>query len=281
MTPFTEAFSYLRRAAALARTRAVSPWVIVPILFNSILFGGAYWFTGSWLTGLLGSLTAGWALEGWLAFLNPAISLVTGLLQLLVWLLLLALLAMVFTNVVQLLAAPFMGFLAAQVDNQLAPPLGFPPQPEESIRSMIWRTVRRELRKTGYWLLRAVPLLVLVTLLSLVPVINLLAPAIWFIWSGWMIAIQYIDYGADTRLVSFDEMLARLREQRILVTSLGCLILGLTMLPLVNLVIMPVAVIAGTLFWLEKGSARPAPVGEALATSSAAPRPLRSGVRAQ
>lgn len=279
MTPFTEAFSYLRRAAALARTRAVSPWVIVPILFNSVLFGSAYWFTGSWLTGLIGSLTAGWALEGWLAFLNPAISLVTGLLQLLVWLLLLALLAMVFTNVVQLLAAPFMGFLAAQVDNRTAPALGFPPQPEESIRSMVWRTVRRELRKTGYWLLRAIPLLVLVTLLSLVPVVNLLAPAIWFIWSGWMIAIQYIDYGADTRLVSFDEMLARLREQRILVTSLGCLILGLTMLPLVNLVIMPVAVIAGTLFWLERGSSRPVPMAQA--TSSAAPRPLRSGVRAQ
>ncbi|AJD47713.1 cysZ family protein [Isoalcanivorax pacificus W11-5] len=259
MPPIAEAIHYLRRAARLAFGPGIRPWVIVPILFNSLLFGSAYWFTGSWLTGLLGALTAGWALEGWLAFLNPVIGLFTGLLQLLIWVLLLALMASVFTYVVQLVAAPFMGFLAAQVDNRVAPPLGFPAQPEESIPSMIWRTLKRELRKTWYWLWRAVLLLILVGILSFIPVVNLLAPVIWFIWSGWMLAIQYIDYGADTRLVSFEEMLGQLRQQRILVTALGSLILALTMLPLVNLVIMPVAVVAGTLFWLEKGSVRPAP----------------------
>jgi len=47
-------------------------------------------------------------------------------------------------------------------------------------------------------------------------------------------------------------MLERLKSKRWMVLTFGSVVLGLTMLPLVNLVIMPVAVIAGTLIWVNE-----------------------------
>ncbi|MBZ2189918.1 sulfate transporter CysZ [Alcanivorax sp. JB21] len=248
-----DALDILRRSARLALSPGLRPWVILPVLANALLFGTAYWWAGSTLAGWVGALLAGWALEGWLAFLNPLISLLAGLLQLLIWLVLLALMASTFTYVVQLVAAPFMGFLASATDQRQHGPLGLSTPPDEGLVAMAWRTTKREVRKTWYWLWRALLLLVLVGVLSLIPGLNLIAPVIWFLWSGWMLGVQYIDYGADNRLVPFSETLAQLRGKRALVTSFGAMVLGLTMLPLINLVIMPIAVIGGTLLWLEHG----------------------------
>jgi CysZ protein len=52
--------------------------------------------------------------------------------------------------------------------------------------------------------------------------------------------------------VPFEVMLERLKTKRWLVLTFGAVVMGLTMLPLVNLFIMPVAVIAGTLIWVEE-----------------------------
>ena len=116
---------------------------------------------------------------------------------------------------------------------------------------MLVRTFRRELRKTWDWLWRSALVLLVVAVVWFIPVVNVLASAIWFVWSGWLLGMQYIDYGADTRQIPFSQMKARLHKRRWLVMGFGCLVLALTMLPLVNLLIMPVAVIAGTLIWVE------------------------------
>jgi CysZ protein len=86
----------------------------------------------------------------------------------------------------------------------------------------------------------------------LIPVINLAAPLIWFLWSGWLLGLQYIDYGADTRQVPFLTMKAAARREPWLVLGFGALVLAITLVPLSNLVVMPVAVIAGVLIWHER-----------------------------
>ena len=82
--------------------------------------------------------------------------------------------------------------------------------------------------------------------------VNVLASTVWFLWSGWLLGMQYIDFAADNRQVPFTVMLERLKSKRWMVLTFGSVVLGLTMLPLVNLVIMPVAVIAGTLIWVNE-----------------------------
>jgi CysZ protein len=183
-----------------------------------------------------------------LAFLNGLIAAGLWLLQALAWLALLMLFASTFTIVVQLIAAPFMGLLAEQIDRRISTT----PLPAESIAAMASRTFRRELRKTWDWLWRTLLVGGLVLTLWLIPVVNMAAPIIWFLWSGWLLGLQYIDYGADTRQIPFLTMKAAARRRPWLVLGFGCVVLAVTMVPLTNLMIMPVAVIAGVLIWQEQ-----------------------------
>lgn len=246
MGAIRDAVQYLIRATELARSRTLRPWVIMPLVFNVVLFGVLYTLAGQWISGWIASAAAG--LEAGWAWLNTVIEALVAAAQILVWVLLLAVFASTFTMGVQLIAAPFMGFLAEKVDIQIT---GVP-MPDESLLTMTVRMFRRELRKTWYWLWRALLLLLGVGILSLIPGVNVLAPVIWFAWSGWMMAMQYLDFSADNRQVSFPGMLAEMQRRRWLVLAFGCLVLALTMLPLVNLLIMPVAVIAGTLIRTEQ-----------------------------
>lgn len=75
---------------------------------------------------------------------------------------------------------------------------------------MVPRTLGREMRKLGYFLPRAIGLFIL----SLIPVVNVVAAPLWLIFGVWMMAIQYIDYPADNNKMSWQDMLAWLREKR-------------------------------------------------------------------
>lgn len=242
-----DAIAYFLSALRLAKKPGMRRWVILPLTFNILLFGVLYWFAGSALGGWIAALGTGWQLEGSFAFLNGAISAGLWLLQALAWLGLLMLFASTFTIAVQLIAAPFMGLLAEQVDRQVSTT----ELPQESISAMILRTFRREIHKTWDWLWRTVLVALLVLVLWLIPVINIAAPVVWFLWSGWLLGLQYIDYGADTRQVPLRSMKAAASRRPLLVLSFGCVVLGVTMVPLVNLVIMPVAVIAGVMIWQQ------------------------------
>ena len=246
MSQVTAALDYLKQGLSLAKSPGLRPYVIIPMVFNVLVFGGLYYFFGQWIGGWVAGLAAGWEFGGTWSFLNPAVDFLVGAAVVLVWIVLLGLFASVFTLGVQLIAAPFMGFLAEKVDFRVTGR----PMPEESIAAMTVRVFKRELRKTWYWLWRAVLILFVVLVIYFIPVVNVLASTVWFLWSGWLLGMQYIDFAADNRQVPFTVMLERLKTKRWMVLTFGSVVLGLTMLPLVNLVIMPVAVIAGTLIWV-------------------------------
>ena len=252
MTQALSALTYLSRAAHMAREKAILPWVQIPALFNLVLFGSLYYLAGTSISEWISSW-ANTSITGFWSFLEPVVDFLIGAAVFLVWILLLALFASVFTIAVQLVAAPFMGLLAERTDQRICTA----PLPEESVGSMIWRTFKREIRKTWDWIWRSALVLLVVLIVWLIPGVNIFASAIWFLWSGWLLGAQYIDYGADNRQISFTDMKKRLQQQRWLVLSFGCIVLALTMIPLVNLLIMPIAVMAGTLIWLEALSDMP------------------------
>lgn len=248
MAFITDLPSLFRRALRLSLGSRLRPWVLIPLFFNIFLFGGLFWaashFINLWLIGWL----AGLHFSGFWGFLDGVVPVLGWLLMGLVWLLLLVMFANVFTLAVHLVAAPFMGLLAERVNRDTCAT----PLPPESLAAMIRRTLWRELRKLWYWLWRAVPVLLLVLVLYLIPGLNLLAAAVWFLFSAWILALQYIDYGADCRLVPLRTALDRLGRQRWLVLGFGCIMLALTLVPLLNLLVMPVGVVAGVLLWNEK-----------------------------
>lgn len=248
MSQLTDISHFFERGTRLTLSKPIRPWVVIPLLFNIVLFGLLYWLAGHYINLWIDQLVASWHFDGLFSFMNELMPWLAGLLALLVWLLLLVVFASLFTIMVQLAASPFLGLLAEQVNRDTCSE----PLPEESLAAMIRRTLVRELVKLNYWLWRALGVLLIVIIFYFVPGLNLLASVLWFTFCGWMLAMQYIDFGADCRLVSLTDMRRAMQHKRWLVLGFGCIMLALTLLPLVNLVIMPVGVVTGTLIWNER-----------------------------
>jgi CysZ protein len=217
---------------------AIRWFVLLPLTINILVFSlllyNAFGQMGSVMTQIVG-----W-LPQWLSFL-----------EVILWpLLVLAALGVVFftfTIVGNLIAAPFNGLLAEKVQNLH----GASELPEYELKgwlTLVPRTISRELRKLVYYLPKAIVLLII----SFIPVVNLISPFLWFMFNSWMMSIQYCDYAADNRGVLFDDMLDRLKGDRNYVWGFGATVSLFMLVPLVNLLIMPAAVVGSTLLWEER-----------------------------
>ncbi len=104
-----------------------------------------------------------------------------------------------FSVVANFIAAPFNGILSERVEQRLR---GNSLSTELSLLQMIPGTLARELAKLAYFL----PRVLLLLILGFIPLINLATPVLWFIFSAWMMAIQYIDYPMDNNGLTFKRM---------------------------------------------------------------------------
>ncbi len=235
----TTGVNYFSRGAQLILRPELRWFVVVPILINLVLFVVAtailiqqFGIAMDWLLGTL---------PEWLEFLAWIL-----------WVLFAAVILLVygysFSLVTNLLAAPFYGILAEKAEILIS---GSGP-PDESLASMIPRTLGRELVKLWYFVWRGLLLALLMLVLSFIPLLNIVVPVIGFIWGAWSMAIQYTDYAADNNQLSFRETRRRLAASKYSSLSLGGLVMVGTMLPLANIFVMPIAVVAGTAFWVDE-----------------------------
>jgi CysZ protein len=105
-----------------------------------------------------------------------------------------------------------------------------------------------EARKFSYFIIRALPLL----LLFLIPGLNLLAPLLWLIFSSWMLALEYLDYPMSANGLLFNDIRQQLGQQRMTTLAFGGGILLLTVIPVINFFIMPIAVAGATALYVDK-----------------------------
>lgn len=229
---------YLFRGFGLLPEPGIRKFVLIPLMVNILLFTGAIWLLMNEFDNWVGYWLA--QLPEWLSFLD--------------WLLwpLFAVLVLVtvyygFTMVANLIAAPFNGLLSEKVE-KLQQGRELTDEGWKGLVAMIPRAMQRELAKLAYYL----PRLLLLLVFSFIPVVNVIAPLLWFLFGAWMMAIQYCDYPMDNNKVSFKDMKRRLAERRLTSVSFGALVQLGMMIPVVNLVLMPAAVIGATLYWLEE-----------------------------
>ncbi|MCX2958450.1 MAG: sulfate transporter CysZ, partial [Serratia symbiotica] len=111
------------------------------------------------------------------------------------------------------------------------------------------RVMAREWRKLAYYLPRALLLLALYFIPGLGQTV---APILWFLFSAWMLAIQYCDYPFDNHKVSFADMRRALRQYKADNVQFGTLVSLFTIIPILNLVILPVAVCGATAMWVDR-----------------------------
>lgn len=230
---------YLREGLKLVLSPNLRLFVLLPLAINLLLFGGMIYFAGHqfglWLDALMPTL------PDWLSFLSYIL-----------WPLFVALLVLMvfftFTLVANIIAAPFNGFLAEKVEVVVRGEENFPAFSWGELVAMVPRTFGREMRKLGYFLPRAIALFIL----SFIPVVNVIAAPLWLIFGVWMMAIQYIDYPADNNKMSWQDMLAWLRQKRWQSLGFGGITYLALMVPVVNVLMMPAAVAGATLFWVRE-----------------------------
>ncbi len=215
-------------------------YVLLPALGNIVLFALA---AGLALWGLE-ALLAAWLPEqvGWLRWLLFPL-LVIGLLIGSLF---------VFTVLANLLLGPFLGPLAAKVNERLG---GDAPQPGNGFLPDLLRDVGMELRRLGYILLCSAGVL----LLGLVPVVNLVAAPLGLLLTAWLLAMEHAAHPLGLRRLPLSEQLRFLRLNRIPVLGFGFASMGALLVPGLNLVLLPAAVCGMTLFVHERLAQTPKP----------------------
>jgi CysZ protein len=227
--------SYIGRGLQLIRTKGLRRYVIVPILANLILFTIAF----SWLYG-----EADYWLNKFMAWLPDFFQWLEFILWPLVVIVMVAFFSFIFTSIMNFFAAPFNGLLAEKVERyESGEALG-----DEGFMGLVKdipRTLGREFQKLMYYLPRAIGFF----LLSLI--IPVFGQILWYVFVCWMMSIQYLDYPFDNHKISFKRMRSELGLQRGRTFSFGLGITLLTMIPFVNLIIMPLAVSGATALWVD------------------------------
>ena len=213
-------------------------FVIIPLLINISLFVALIVFGANQL-----EVFVDWIMPevpSWLQWISWLLWLVFTTIALLIVFFSFSLLA-------NLLGAPFNGPLAAAVEKHLT---GIAPEgdPSQNFMANIVPSILGELKKLMYFALLAIPLLVL----FFIPVINIAAPFLWFIFTAWMLALEYIDYPAGNHDMLFSDQKKLLSRRSFQSLGFGSVVSIMTFIPIANFIVMPTAVAAATVYWVEK-----------------------------
>ncbi|OTQ27591.1 sulfate transporter CysZ [Gilliamella apicola] len=232
-------FEYFFKGWSLAFSPGIKRFVFLPLLANIVLMSALFYWFFAILTGMVDwglSYVPSWL--NWLGYIMVFI----------IILILVILFCYFFSTVTNFIAAPFNGILAEQVEAQLT---GMP-APDTTWISLIKdlpRILSRELQKLGHYLLWAIPIL----LTYFIPVIGqTVTPVVWFLFTAWQINIQYADYPFDNHKIKFHRMRALLKQNKVDNLMFGSLVSFFTMVPLLNLIVMPIAVCGATAMWVDR-----------------------------
>ncbi|ROS05628.1 CysZ protein [Sinobacterium caligoides] len=258
---------YFTQGFKLLNTPGLRAYVAVPLAINILLFSSMiYWaYTqigeiSTWLVGYL---------PGWLAW-------VTWLMIPLFFIGIFFIIMYTFTAIATIIASPFNGLLSEKLEQHLTGHVSADTGWKQMMAT-VPRTLKREMQKLGY----QIPLLIVVALLAFIPFIGMLSSPLWLLLGAWMMAIQYIDIPFDNHLQPFDSVKFSCRQHRFTSLGFGATATLLSLIPLVNLIVMPAAVCGATLFWVEQLKAEngidPRPPGQGNAGGQ--PQPHRQSTQ--
>jgi CysZ protein len=233
---------YFFQGFKLITTKGLKRFVFFPLTINLILFSVAFYYLFGeisasivWMTDLIPD----WE---WLSWLKTGLSFIIWPIAVISILLIFAL---IFGTLANWIAAPFNGLLAEKVEQHLTGQRMDDTGLLDVFKD-IPRTLGREMSKLGYYLPRAVGFLLIFFIL---PVFG---QVIWFLFSAWMMAIQYCDYPCDNHKISFQDMKRILHAHRSHSFSFGITVSVFSLIPIVNFLVMPVAVCGATALWVDK-----------------------------
>ena len=217
----------LLRGYQLLFSTGLKRYIIIPALINTLFFMLALWIGFHWVGRLSGLL------PHYLHFLKFFFDIVCFLAMSILF-------AYIFTTLTNLIGAPFNSFLSAKMDRMIDPKHA--PIESKGLLFESYRTLKREGQKMIYYL----PRLVGVLILFFIPGVNVIASGVWFLFIAWVMAIEYLDYPIDNRKENFESTRTFVKRHFAACFGFGITVSIAAMIPIVNFVIVPAAVIGGT-----------------------------------
>jgi len=228
--------SCLGRGVRLIRHPDVRLYVIMPLLINVTFFGALIWFGYTQFSPLVELLMS--YIPGFLDFLRW-----------IVWLFITMLTAIIvfftFTPIANIVAAPFNALLSEKIETLLT---GKAVSSDISFLTMVKNSLMSQLGKLFYIALWSLALL----LVSLIPVVNFAAPFLWVLFGSWLLSLEYLDYPMGNHDLTFSKQKQLLAGRKGLALGFGGSVMVLTSIPLINFIVMPVAVAGATLLYVEQ-----------------------------
>lgn len=215
----------------------VKRWAAAPVFVSVVIYGLLFWYASTQVEAAIAWVDD--AIPAWLTWLG-------WILWLVFWAAALGLMTLTFVLVVSIVASPFNGPLAAATERSLTG--RGPAGADRGVLVALPLLLVQESKKVLYAVVWSIPFLIL----FLVPVVNVVAPVLWFLWNAWVATLAFTDYVMDNNGLLFREMRQLLGRHKMAAWGFGgAAFLALT-IPILNLFAVPAAVCGGTLLWMER-----------------------------
>ncbi len=222
MSDFLKGIFYLLQAFTHLFTRGLKRFIVLPIIFNITLFGIISYliYHSSWVNS-----------HSWIW-------------QAIILLGFFILFFSMFTILFTIVAAPFNGLLAEKAQNLLC---------RRSISTISFgHMVVQSFKRQGQFLAYLLPRLLVMVLIFFLPVVHFFYPFLWFLFGSWILSMQFIDVVCDNNGKTFQEMRRSMRQRPMLFLGYGFMLSAVSFIPLINLILMPTAVIGAVLMYNQE-----------------------------
>jgi len=218
------------------RQPGVRIYAVMPLLINLVLFASLIWFGYEQFSPLVDYMMS------WV----PAIF---NFLRWIIWIVISTFTAIfvffTFTPIANIVAAPFNALLSEKIEIKLT---GKAISANSSFMQMARDSFLSQIRKLVYIISWSAVLL----LISLIPLVNFAAPFLWVIFGSWLLSLEYLDYPMGNHQLNFTRQKQILAARKGLSLGFGSSVMVLTSIPLLNFIVMPVAVAGATVLWVEQ-----------------------------
>ena len=235
--------SYLFKALPLLTKPGIKSYVMIPLIINILIFSVGIYFGFAYFGEYMDKFLDTSEMWSWVAaiveFIKPLLYIVFGLA-------LLVLIFYTFSILANIIASPFNSLLAEATEMYLTGKTMDDAGGFKQVLKEIVPTILMEIKKLIYMILWSIPFLIMLF------VIPIAGPIIWFLFTAWMMSLQYMDYPMGNHKLNFSQQRSLQGKNRLFSMGFGGVTMGASMIPFVNFIIMPTAVIAATIIWVEQ-----------------------------
>lgn len=240
---FIRGSGYVLQGLPLIFKPGIRRFVYIPLAINSLFFIIAFYllvvFSDNIVASIIGEKADWWLIFRWLY------DLIAPLLRWLLYIAMFFAIYFLFSMVANIIGAPFNSLLAKSVEDNLTGQKQ--DYPEMPLSKEIILAIGQETIKT----LRFIMVACLLLLTLFIPVVNFFFPFIWFIFMAYSVSVQYIDYPLANHGIPYKKQRKLLQKQWSTSFGFGSIINILMLIPIFNFLVMPLAVVSATIWYVK------------------------------